>query len=71
MATGDCKALGKRIRALRGAKGWTQQLLADHAELPRESISAIENGRFDPTFSTLTRIAAALGLKLDEMLHGF
>lgn len=71
MATGDCKALGRRIRALRTAKGWTQQLLADHAELTRESISAIENGRFDPTFSTLARIARALSLTLEELFRGF
>jgi putative transcriptional regulator len=71
MATGDCKTLGRRIRALRSAKGWTQQILADHAELTRESISAIENGRFDPTFTTLKRIARALTLKMEEMFKGF
>lgn len=71
MATGDCKALGKRIRVLRSAKGWTQQLPADHAELSRESVSAIENGRFDPTFSTLGKIARALSLTLEELFKGF
>jgi putative transcriptional regulator len=71
MATADCRALGRRIRSLRTDRRWTQQLLADHAELTRESISAIENGRFDPTFSTLKRIAQALDLKLEELLKGF
>jgi putative transcriptional regulator len=71
MATGDCKALGRRIRAVRSAKGWTQQILADHAELTRESISSIENGRSDPTFSTLAHIADALGLTLQDLLKGF
>ena len=71
MASGDGKALGRRIRALRIDRGWTQQILADHAELTRESISAIENGRFDPTFSTLKRLAQALDLKLEEVFKGF
>jgi transcriptional regulator with XRE-family HTH domain len=71
MATEDCKALGRKIRALRTKQRWTQQILADHSELTRESISAIENGRFDPTFSTLKRIAQALDLKMEEMLKGF
>jgi hypothetical protein len=31
MATSDCKRLGRRIRALRAERGWTQQPLADHA----------------------------------------
>jgi putative transcriptional regulator len=71
MATEDCKALWRRIRALRTARGWTQQILADHAELTRESIFAIENGRFDPTFSTLQQIAHALNLRLEGRFKGF
>jgi len=71
MGTADCKALGRRIRSLRTDRRWTQQILADHAELTRESVSAIENGRFDPTFSTLKRMAQALDLTLAELLKGF
>jgi len=71
MASKECKALGRAIRRFRTKCGWTQQMLADHAELTRESISAIENGRFDPTFSTLCRIAQAFDLGLEELLKGF
>ncbi len=71
MAAKECKTLGERIRKLRSSRRWTQQILADHAELTRESVSAIENGRFDPTFTTLQRIAHALDLGMDEMLKGF
>jgi transcriptional regulator with XRE-family HTH domain len=71
MASHECKALGKAIRRLRIARGWSQQMLADHSGLTRESISAIENGRFDPVFTTLLRIAAALDLKAHELLKGF
>jgi transcriptional regulator with XRE-family HTH domain len=70
MATEDCKALGRKIRALRTKSGWTQQILADHASLTRESISSIENGRYDPTFSTLKRIAQALEISLSSLLSG-
>lgn len=70
MASAECKALGRRIRTLRTGRGWTQQILADHAELTRESVSAIENGRFDPTYGTLKRMARALDLNLEEMLRG-
>lgn len=71
MASTECKALGRAIRRLRTKRGWTQQMLADHAELTRESVSAIENGRFDPVFSTLLRISEALDLKLEELFKGF
>jgi transcriptional regulator with XRE-family HTH domain len=71
MASPECKTLGKAIRKLRLERGWSQQMLADHSGLTRESISAIENGRFDPVFTTLLRIATALDMKAQELLHGF
>lgn len=46
-------------------------MLADHSGLTRESISAIENGRFDPVFTTILRIASALDMKAQELLRGF
>ena len=71
MARAECKALGRVIRKFRIQRGMTQAILADHAELSRESISAIENGRFDPTFSTLLRISKALDLKMEQLLKSF
>jgi transcriptional regulator with XRE-family HTH domain len=71
MASHECKTLGKAIRRLRLERGWSQQMLADHSGLTRESISAIENGRFDPVFTTLMRIATALGMALKDLLQGF
>jgi transcriptional regulator with XRE-family HTH domain len=71
MASPECKALGKSIRKIRLERGWSQQMLADHSGLTRESISAIENGRFDPVFTTLLRIAAALDMNAQELLRGF
>ena len=71
MASKECKTLGRVIRKFRLERGWGQQMLADPSGLTRESISAIENGRFDPVFTTILRIAAALDLKMGELLKGF
>jgi len=71
MASPECKTLGKAIRKFRLERRWSQQMLADHSGLTRESISAIENGRFDPVFTTLLRISAALDIKAQDLMQGF
>lgn len=44
MATDICIKIGRRIRVLLTQRGWTQAMLADHAELAREHLSGLENG---------------------------
>ena len=68
MATDICIAVGKRIRTLRLRRGWTQTILADHAELTREHISAIETGRSEPGLRALERIAVALETPLRDLI---
>jgi putative transcriptional regulator len=66
MATDICVWVGRRIRLLRTRKGWTQQILADHAELTREHLSELENGKKEIGIRTIERIATALGVSLHE-----
>ncbi|MGO4430628.1 helix-turn-helix domain-containing protein, partial [Streptomyces sp. MCAF7] len=42
-------AYGARLRSLREARGWTQEVLADRTEYSSVHISAVENGRKPPT----------------------
>ncbi len=58
-------ALGKRIRLRRGTM--TQRELAELASVEMITISRIERGKVDPTFSRLQRIAAALRVPLSEL----
>jgi transcriptional regulator with XRE-family HTH domain len=60
MATDICVRVGRKIRLLRTEKGWTQQLLADHAQLTREHLSELEGGKKEAGLRTLQRIADAL-----------
>jgi len=60
--------VGKRIRYHRQKRGWTQQILADHSELTREHISAMENGRAEPGLRILVRIAASLDIRLRDLV---
>ena len=63
------KKFGKRLRALREARGWSQEEFADRAGLHRTYVSAVERGVRNPTLSVLERLANALGIKLSELLE--
>lgn len=57
--------IGKLIAAIRTEKKMTQQDVADLTELKRSNISRIESGLYNITFDTLTKIASALGKRID------
>jgi putative transcriptional regulator len=56
-----------RIRVLRAEKGWSQAELADKVGVSRNSINAVENGKFDPSLPLAFRIADAFELKIEEV----
>jgi putative transcriptional regulator len=58
------------IRSLRFAAGeMTQAELADRVGVTRQTIIAIEQGRYSPTLDMAFRIARALGVPLDEVFQ--
>jgi transcriptional regulator with XRE-family HTH domain len=69
MATDICVRVGNRIRKLRRAKGWSQQLLADHAELERAHLSRLEDGRKEAGLRVLERIATALDVGIEDLVR--
>jgi len=66
MASG--KKLGENLRKLRLKKNLSQGDLATALEVDRAYISNIENGRMNPTLSTLEKIAGALGVATSELI---
>jgi putative transcriptional regulator len=56
-----------RIRVLRAEKDWSQAELAERVGVSRNSINAIENGRFDPSLPLAFRIAGSFGLSVEEV----
>ena len=58
------------IRALRFAAGeMTQAELADRVNVTRQTIIAIEQGRYSPTLETAFQIARVFDVPLDEVFH--
>jgi len=61
--------LARNIRRLRLAKGWSQEQLAIEAgDLRQALISDLENGRGNQRLGTLKKVAAALGVKVADLL---
>jgi putative transcriptional regulator len=58
-----------RLRALRAERGWSQQDLAERLEVSRQSVNAIENGRFDPSLPLAFRIADLFGLAIESVFE--
>lgn len=61
--------LGRRIRALRNVKGWTQQELGSQADINYKFLGEIERGQQNPSFNVLVKIATALGVELLELFR--
>ncbi len=58
------------IRALRfAASEMTQAELADRVGVTRQTIIAIEQGRYSPSLETAFRIAQVFGVPVDEVFH--
>ena len=64
------KKLGKRIRTLRKARGLSQELLAERANIHPAFLGQIERSETFPTVKTLIRIASGLGIQPSELLSG-
>jgi SOS-response transcriptional repressor LexA len=63
----ESRHLGQRVRSLREAKGFSQKGLASAARIGIATLSRIENGKHDPTQTTLQRLAGALGISLSAL----
>lgn len=72
MATRNQKsisAFGRKVKALREKKGLSQYKLADEADIDRSQIINIENGTANPTLNTICALAAALEVKVRDLVE--
>jgi putative transcriptional regulator len=56
-----------RMRELRERKGWSQGELAERLEVSRQTINAIETGKYDPSLPLAFRIAEIFGLPIEAI----
>ena len=65
----DSILLGRRIRTLRTAKGFTQQELGHQADVDYKFIGEIERGNMNPSFKVLVKISRVLDIEFPEILR--
>ena len=59
--------MNNHLRALRADRGWSQQHLGDLLEVSRQSVNAIETGRYDPSLPLAFKIAELFGLAIEDI----
>lgn len=58
-----------RLKVLRAERDWTQAQLAAELEVSRQTVNAIETGRYDPSLPLAFRIARTFGMAIEEIFH--
>ena len=56
-----------RLKVLRAERDWTQAQLAEQLEVSRQTINAIEKGKFDPSLPLAFKAARLFDLKIEEI----
>lgn len=59
--------MNNHLRELREAEGWSQGDLAERIGVSRQSINAIETGRYAPSLPLAFRLANLFGLSIEEI----
>jgi putative transcriptional regulator len=59
--------VNNRLRVLRAERHWSQAELAERLEISRQSINAIETGKYDPSLPLAFKLAKLFGLPLEEI----
>lgn len=59
--------MNNHIKALRAARGWSQAELADMLDVSRQSVNAIETGRYDPSLPLAFAIARLFQLPIESI----
>jgi transcriptional regulator with XRE-family HTH domain len=60
-------ALGNRVRQLRNRKGWSQEKLAEHADVQRTYLAEIELGNRNPSLKHLQKLAKAFHIGIANL----
>lgn len=64
----EAEKLGKNLKRIRNAKGISQGEISRKLEVDKSFVSNIENGKTNPTLSTIAKIAKAIGVSVGELM---
>ena len=58
-----------RLKVLRAERDWSQALLAEKLGVSRQTVNALETGRYDPSLELAFKIARLFSLKIEEIFQ--
>lgn len=61
--------MNNNLKTLRGEKGWSQADLANHLGVSRQTVNALETGRYDPSLPLAFKIAHVFGQPIESIFH--
>lgn len=59
--------MNNRLRQLREQRGWSQAVLAERLEVSRQTVNALETGKYDPSLPLALRIARLFGQPIESI----
>lgn len=61
--------MNNQLRELRAERRWSQADLAEHLDVSRQTVNAIETGKYDPSLPLAFRIARLFELPIEQIFH--
>ncbi|MFC4525847.1 helix-turn-helix transcriptional regulator [Dyella halodurans] len=61
--------MNNRVRELRTERGWSQADLAEQLDVSRQTVNAIETGKYDPSLPLAFKIARLFGLPIESIFE--
>ena len=59
--------MNNRLRELRDARGWSQGELAERLDVSRQTVNALETGKYDPSLPLAFRIARLFEQRIEDV----
>ena len=58
-----------RLKVLRAERDWSQAQLADLLDVSRQTVNALETGKYDPSLPLAFKIAALFGCRIEDIFQ--
>jgi putative transcriptional regulator len=61
--------VNNRLKVLRAERDWTQAELARRLDVSRQTVNALETGKYDPSLPLAFRIARLFAISIEDVFH--
>jgi putative transcriptional regulator len=61
--------MNNRLKVLRAERNWSQADLADRLDVSRQTINAIERGKYDPSLPLAFKLAKLFGMQIEDIFQ--